>query len=583
MALRCQSTLKITILRFPLRVRITTPPAPPCARNPLMTRLSDSHTLCAMTEGELLLRLRSVLPFLSQVTGGYATVTDRQGRRLYTVDAEGSDLPELKDSYFQPGEQLLECGIAGSDIVSGAQSWVLPLGPYVLACSNIERVKRSNDLFDNLRQALPFIARLVGGEAVLFDREGRRLVSYGHNGAENTARVGRISQAAGEAMRTNKPTIGPSTSVDGAVAVRFPVTSTFGFGFNNEQSVLREKNLLKEVRKGGQARYSFIDIEGESRAIAAVRDFARQLAAGDSSLLIYGETGTGKELFAQSIHNESRRRSKPFIAINCGALPASLIESNLFGYEGGAFTGASRSGSQGIFEQAKGGTVFLDEVSEMDFVLQSKILRVLQEREVVRLGSSKVVSVDIRVLAATNKNLADMVSAGTFRDDLFYRLNVVQLAIPPVRSRKEDIPVLVRSFINRNNQLFGKFVFSVSPEVQAILQRHDWPGNVRELQNCIEYAFNILSPKEQEIFPQHLPHYLREFSGSSRSTHFPRREEGPAEPDSVPHLEESVRAAERRAILHALEVCGQNRTLAARRLGVSSPTLWRKMKALGVS
>ena len=546
-----------------------------------MQALPDPEKLWSTTELELFLHLKSALPFLSQVTGGYATITDKQGRRLCTMDAEGKEHPELQGSYFQSKEHLLQCGITGSDIINGAQSWVVPLGPFVLACSNIERVKRDHDLFDRLRQALPVIAKLVGGEAVLFDREGKRLISYAYSGQENPGCIGRVSPAAAEAMRTNRPTVGPSISVDGAVAVRFPVTPEFGFGFNNEQTIIREKNLLKEVRKDSKARYNFIDIEGESQPINEVRDFARQLAAGDSSLLIHGETGTGKELFAQSIHNESRRRNKPFIAINCGALPASLIESNLFGYEGGAFTGAAKGGSRGVFEQAEGGTVFLDEVSEMDFVLQSKILRVLQEREVVRIGSSKVTQVDIRVLAATNKDLSAMVSAGTFRADLFYRLNVVQLSIPPLRSRKADVPVLLRSFIKRNNQLFGKFVFSVAPETHELLMLHEWPGNVRELQNCVEYAFNVMSPKEQEMLPLHLPHYLQELSGQSlQEKQLSQHRAGNVVVGTVLPLDESIKIAEKECILRALDASGQSRRAAAALLGISATTLWRKMKDL---
>jgi transcriptional regulator with PAS, ATPase and Fis domain len=540
-------------------------------------------------EGALLAEwLKLALPLIAKVTGGYATITDRDGLRLCTVDSSGAEHPESNGTQFRAAEKITGPCIVGSDFEPGAHSWVLPLGNYMLACSNLERVQRDAQLLEALRNALPVIAQILGGEAVLFDAEGRRMMCYAFDGSENVDSIGRISGAAAEAMRTNRPTLGPSTSVEGAVAVRIPLTSTYGFGFNNEKSVKREKSLLAEVRKNRNTRYSFSDIEGDSESLRAVCGFAKNVAAGESSILLCGETGTGKELFAQAIHNESHRRAKPFVAINCGALPASIIESHLFGYVEGSFTGARRGGSSGAFEQANGGTVFLDEVSEMDLTLQAKLLRVLQEREVTPIGGSKPKAVDIRFLSATNRNLWEMVEKGLFRPDLYYRLNVVQVNIPALRNRRGDVNVLVRHFLAHNNQLFGKFVFSVSPEAMSLLTRHDWPGNVRELQNCIEYAFNMISTKEQVIQPQHLPHYLQD--GRRRQT---RQGEGteigtvpedgdPAAVD-VPTLAESLRRAERQSIAEALRACGNHRRNAAKLLGISTTTLWRRMAAVGLS
>jgi len=552
-------------------------------------RARTADDLTPRIDGELEDWLRRALPLIAKVTGGYATITDRDGHRLYTVDSGGAEHPESNGFPFRAAGKITGPCIVGSDFEPGAHSWVLPLGDYMLACSNLERVQRDAQLLEALRKALPVIAQLVGGEAVLFDAEGRRMMSYAFDGTENVDCVGRISNAAAEAMRTNRPTLGPSTSVEGAVAVRIPVTSTYGIGFNNEKSVKREKSLLAEVRKNRNTRYSFSDIEGESEALRAVCAFAKNVAAGESSILLCGETGTGKELFAQAIHNESHRRGKPFVAINCGALPASIIESHLFGYEEGSFTGARKGGSSGAFEQANGGTVFLDEVSEMDLTLQTKLLRVLQEREVMPIGGSKPKPVDIRFLSATNRNLWDMVEKGLFRPDLYYRLNVVQVNIPALRNRAGDVKALVRHFLAHNNQLFGKFVFSVSPEAMALLSGHDWPGNVRELQNCIEYAFNMISTKEQVIQPQHLPHYLldgrsHQAAGGAPDAAQPANGDGePSAASGIPPLAEALRRAERQTIAEALRACGNHRRNAARLLGVSTTTLWRRMTALGLA
>lgn len=542
----------------------------------------EDAAVFSITNAELFRRLRVALPFIARVTGGYATITNSSGVRLHTVDSEGQEHPELVGRRFLPVTETAvdKAGIVGSDFARSAQSWVFPLGNLVLACSNIERVERDSQLLEALRQALPVIARMVGGEAVLFDVEGRRIESYAHDGTENAHRIGLVSPAAAEAMRTNRPTVGPSNSEEGAVAVRFPITSSFGFGFNNEQSVKREKSLLDEVRKGRSTRYSFSDIAGESEAISQVRTLASTVATGESSVVIYGETGTGKELFAQSIHNGSHRWNKPFVAINCGAMPASIIESYLFGYESGAFTGARKGGNSGAFEQADGGTVFLDEVSEMDFSLQSKILRVLQEREIVRIGGLRPTPIDIRVLAATNRDLRRMVKEGTFREDLYYRLNVVQLTIPPLRERPGDIALLVRTFIQRNNQLFGKFVFSVSPEVLALLTAYAWPGNIRELQNCIEYSFNLLGVREQALLPRHLPHYLRE-PHEDCSPDMPSECSERAFADVRP-LHEALHDAERECLRKALAASNGRRRKAASLLGVSTTTLWRRMIATGL-
>ena len=298
---------------------------------------------------------------------------------------------------------------------------------------------------------------------------------------------------------------------------------------------------------------------------------ASYVSKGVSSVLITGETGTGKELFAQSIHNASDRAGKPFVAINCGAIPATIIESYLFGYDEGAFTGAKKGGNPGAFEQASGGTIFLDELGETDYALQSKLLRVLQEREVTRIGGSKPIQVDVRVIASTNRDLQEMVSNGKFREDLFYRLNVVQIKVPPLRDRLDDIPDFVRVFVDRYNKLLGKFVMGVSGECRKCFQLHRWPGNVRELQNCIEYAMNIISINENCIDIEHLPQYLQVAHGPGKQAGRP-----------VLSLPEAVRAAEKDCILRALRASGGIRQETAKMLGISTTTLWRKMVELNL-
>lgn len=511
--------------------------------------------------------LQALLP-IARITGGYATITDKEGVRIKTVDSEGREVQTLKGKVFHLAREAGRCGrvsVGPSQITEGAEAWSLPLGDYVLAASNFERLKCEQDLEESLKQALPFIARVAGGEAVLFNEEGRRIASVGVDGQSNVHYIGKVSVAAQQAIRSQRPVIGESISGMGAVAVRIPITRKFGFGFNNEQGVQRQRKLLEEVKKFQYARYNFTDIIGSSQAIEKMKSRAAFVANGISSIIISGETGTGKELFAQSIHNASERRSKPFIAINCGALPESLIESCFFGYEEGAFTGAKKKGSPGAFEQANGGTLFLDEISEMDFNLQSKLLRVLQEREVTRIGGGEPLRVDVRVIASTNRDLVEMINNGTFRNDLYYRLNVVELKIPALRERPEDIPALVKGFINEFNNLLGKFVAGVSEEAISHLCRYQWPGNIRELKNCIEYCMNIVSINDSTIEISHLPQCIHNAISQGRKE------------DYIGTLAETVAAAERESIITALKYTGGAKREAAKLLGISTTTLWRKI------
>ena len=260
-----------------------------------------------------------------------------------------------------------------------------------------------------------------------------------------------------------------------------------------------EQNLSKKIReKGHIARYNFKDIITKSKSMNETIKLSQKISTSDLTVLILGESGTGKELFAQSIHNNSLRSKQPFIAVNCAAMPENLLESELFGYESGAFTGALKEGKQGLFEQANNGTIFLDEIGDMPLYLQTKLLRVLQERQVTRIGANKVIDINIRVIAATNKNLLQLVEEDKFRGDLYYRLNVLPLNIPPLRKRKEDIVDLLIHFINRE--------IEIEDSAKYALVNYDWPGNVRELQNLASYLELMC---ENVICVEELPYYFQ--------------------------------------------------------------------------
>ncbi|RGX56715.1 MULTISPECIES: sigma-54 interaction domain-containing protein [Anaerotruncus] len=281
----------------------------------------------------------------------------------------------------------------------------------------------------------------------------------------------------------------------------------------------RQENLRRQViHRKHTAKYKFEDIIGVSDAIIECKSIARRIAKAESNVLILGPTGVGKELFAQAIHNSSRRRQFPFIAINCGAIVESLMESELFGYEGGTFTGAKKEGKQGVFELAHKGTLFLDEIGDMPLHLQVRLLRVLQEKEVVRVGGENTIPIDVRIIAATNKDIYRMVKEGTFRNDLFYRLNVLFLKIPPLSERKCDIEFLMQYFME-----LGHTQIKFSPAALERVVNHPFEGNVRELQNCMEYLFNLNIPEIQE---EHLPSYIRSGYSAEPPTPVRKPQEG---------------------------------------------------------
>jgi len=274
--------------------------------------------------------------------------------------------------------------------------------------------------------------------------------------------------------------------------------------------VQKTSSMIKNVYKliGSERIITFEDIIGKSREIEEVKNLARNISRSKSTVLLRGDSGTGKELFARSIHNESDRYSHPFIAINCASIPDNLLESELFGYEGGAFTGAKKEGHMGKFELARGGSLFLDEIGDLPLHLQPKLLRVLQEGGFTRIGGREFIPVDFRLITATNRDLEDMIKEGEFREDLYYRLNVIPIKIPPLKDRLEDIDLLIDYLLAKYCNILGTRTKTMSPEARRALKNYNWPGNVRELENVIEYLVNIVS--SEEIDYKDLPTNIRE-------------------------------------------------------------------------
>jgi PAS domain S-box-containing protein len=332
------------------------------------------------------------------------------------------------------------------------------------------------------------------------------------------------------------------------------------------------------------ARYTFGSIVGAGAAITAAKEEAERASRTDSTVLLRGETGTGKELFAHAIHAAGPRRAGPFIKLNCAAVPAELLESELFGYEEGAFTGARRGGKPGKFELAAGGTLFLDEIGDMPLPMQAKLLRVLQEKEVDRVGGTGSRRVDLRLIAATARNLEEMVGQGIFRADLYYRVNVIPIRIPPLREHPEDLGAIAEAFLARLSADTGEPKRRLSAELLEILRAYPWPGNVRELQNGLERAV-AMSPREV-LRPEHFLGHLLRFAHGSREEATPGTKEVDGEETWAmpPGSLASVKAeAERSAILSALAAVGGNRTRAAELLRIHRVKLHEKIKRYGIA
>jgi len=439
---------------------------------------------------------------------------------------------------------------------------------FVLVLSRLQRQADQTDFQAIVEAALPYIAQVAGGDAVMFDSSGVRFKAVHADGTPNEEAVGLSNEMCQTVMRERRPSMGPSTLSPGATAIRIPLSPEFGVAFNNTFAARQRQRLMNTARQYGYARYHMEDIIGDSLPMTQAKAMATKAAKTDTTILLTGETGTGKELFAQTIHNLSDRATRPFVAVNCGAVPGELVESTLFGYAPGAFTGASRTGQTGCFEQADNGTIFLDEISEMPYSVQVKLLRVLQEREIIRVGEGVPRPVNVKIIASSNKKLKTLVDAGKFRPDLYYRLSIFEICIPPLHERTDDIVALVDFYMKKYASMFGKAISDIHPETMRALTSYSWPGNVRELRNCMEYAFNIVEKTASSITPDLLPANIVPKSHDTQS--------------GLSLYDEYMQQTEREIVLRILRLCGNNQSEAAKHLGMNRTTLWRILKKHGL-
>ena len=330
--------------------------------------------------------------------------------------------------------------------------------------------------------------------------------------------------------------------------------------------IVRQQQEIVTLRKSLKMDEGYHGIRGHSHIMQDLYELIDNVAQTESPVMIHGESGTGKELVARAVHEAGQRSTEPFIKVNCAALNENLLESELFGHTKGAYTGADRT-RIGRFEAAHGGTIFLDEIGDIPLATQVKLLRVLEEKEIERVGDHTPIKINVRIISATNKNLEKLIAEGTFREDLYFRINVFPLNCPPLRERKEDIPIIVQSFIRSNNQKTGKKIMGLSPEALEKLTAYRWPGNVRELRNAIEYAF-VLCPSGG-IGSQHLPPKI---SGTNVEC---------VEPADL--KSRSDNGQEKEQLLEALRQSKGNQSETARRLGVSRVTIWKRMKKYGIT
>jgi len=373
-----------------------------------------------------------------------------------------------------------------------------------------------------------------------------------------------------QTMETGRPIMNKAVHIIDANGNRRAITISTALLKDSKGKVIggvetfRDMSTIEQLRKEIEGRYSCEDIISQSHKMQNLFAVLPNIAESNTTVLIEGESGTGKELFARAIHNLSFRKDKPFVAVNCGALPDTLLESELFGYKAGAFTDAKKD-KPGRFALAEGGTIFLDEIGDVSGSVQVKLLRVLQDKTYEPVGGVSSVKADVRIITATNKKLDQLVQQGKFRDDLYYRINVMKLELPPLRNRKEDIPLLVDHFISRFNRLNNKNICCVTNEVTAALLAYDYPGNVRELENIIEHCFVLC---EGEIIEaKHLPASIRPSSKQDKTK--------VGQPATIKQMEILL-------ITQALQRNKGNKTAAAKELGINKSTLFRKMKAFNV-
>lgn len=384
------------------------------------------------------------------------------------------------------------------------------------------------------------------------------------------AEIGGVQEIKGNKMIAMRVPIKQNGKVVGAVGkVVFKDISDF-YSLSKKLNILEKKVEFykSELGKERKAKYSIDNIIGESKVLNELKAMVKKVANTSSNVLIIGESGTGKELFAHAIHNASKRCLGPFVKVNCAAIPSELLEAEFFGYEEGAFTGAKKGGKKGKFELANGGTIFLDEIGDMPLSMQAKILRIIQEKEIERIGGNTLKEIDVRIVAATNKNLEDAVKEGKFRSDLYYRLNVIKLVLPLLKERKEDIPLLANSLRIKVANRLSIYVEGFSKEAMECLVSYEWPGNIRELENVIERAINLLD-SDIEIKTEHLPnritnHKIKKYVASGNG------------------LKEIVSNIEKEIIIEYLNKNNWNKNKTAQLLGISRTNLYQKIEEYGL-
>jgi len=376
-------------------------------------------------------------------------------------------------------------------------------------------------------------------------------------------------------METKHPIINQHIFIVNSIGDRIPISISTALLKDNNGNIIggvetfRDLSVEEQLRKQLAKQHTFFGIISKNREMQRLFEMLELVSGNDTTVLLEGESGTGKELFARAIHSLSHRKKGPIITVNCGALPDTLLESELFGYKAGAFTDAKRD-KPGRFAQAENGTLFLDEIGDISPMLQMRLLRVLQEKVYEPLGSTKSERADVRIVAATNKNLEELVQQGLFREDLYYRINIVTLFLPPLRERKEDIPLLVEHFLRRFNSLRGKKIQGLSPKAMNLLMSYDFPGNIRELENIVEYATVVC--KNRLIRRVHLPETLQQKMGQRKIL----------TSEEITESEPSLEALEKDIIYRTLREHNWSRKLTAAQMGIHPTTLWRKMKRLNL-